>query len=285
MSEPIVIGMPTNTQLIKDLQPLKDILGLDGREGRFVTAGFRNVIFRTLRAQDIANQLYDFSAKTDGGIVGLDTMIETSLAAKKALQRKYEFANEEWLTTEVKESIVNSPGNRVEQLFQMKLGTITRMTVLARQEDEYCFGDPRALGNMPAVCFVTSYPNLTEKAVRKPIVEFFRPIGIYCSDNVKCVNGQVESIVRNQDYKDIRAIGVDIVRSGKSAKEYGLKQFGSPLLESKLGFYSKKGSGNGNLFVDFAQYLKESLQTAQIPIEKGTGVLFEDALQAWTPKP
>lgn len=137
-TETLRVAIPSNSRLSEDLKPLFENMGLEKTEtpGQLKSNKFRGPIFRTMRVQDIARVLRIETSRV--GILGLDTMLERNLS--------------------------NTPGMNPNNVLTFDVGT-TRMTMLVRKED---------LDRLPQVTdksagIITSYPNITEYAVKENI--------------------------------------------------------------------------------------------------------------------
>lgn len=260
-SSELVIGIPTNSRMVEDLAPLRDIMRLEGKQGVLKSPDFPNARFRELRSQDIAKILASlYPSPMEFGIVGKDIMIEAFLPILDA-----------WTY----ESGV-SRSTMVQEVFGLDIGAEVELRALIRSEEKF---NPQ-----PINIVVTPYPNITAKAFEDGLRKF---LGIFAGIQTRRIRlqnvaGKTESLIRNEDFGPTIA-GIDLVRSGNTAKEFGLKTYGKALLVSRPGLYKKIGNSDPNLVMDFLCFFKERLKTAGIPILNEEGRNFEDALAQWTP--
>lgn len=265
-SEPLIVGIPTNEKLAEDLAPFTDSLELEGSQGRLTSPKFESAIFRPLRAQGIARFLCDGRAsRMDVGIVGTDTMVEKMLANSVRTQCINQLVGDVFARPPVSEVEVGRIAN---------IDTPpTRLEVLIREEDEeklqkWAEGDAD-VWKEPSPAIVTSYPNIAQVFVFKALSDFVkRQIGEAGSNYSPCmssvieVRGQVESILRNSDIIIPKVcFGLDIIRSGKTVREFGLKTFGESVLVSRPGLWVKDAQYADkipkNQLEDFMAFIRE----------------------------
>lgn len=286
--ETLKIGLPTNSRLNEDLKPFITSLALEGRNGRMKASGLANAEFRMLRVQDIATFLR--RGILDLGIVGLDVMVEEVLSDGKNNKRS-EGSVEDF--RDDKGDIVNA--------FSIDAGEVTKMTLLMSEgereatEDWSRLSDPAVYSRKvpydnPQINIVTSYPKIARASIARNLQDYFSPT---CPKNdvpfriawvfIQEVAGKVEEIVTNRDFPG-QSFGLDIVKSGKTAKECGLVAFGEPVLESRPGLYAfeREGRRFKNQIQDGIAFLREKLMVAQVPITNGLGQNFvESGLKNW----
>jgi hypothetical protein len=163
------------------------------------------------------------------------------------------------------------------RLLEIEVGEPADLCVLVRNEDEEDVVRGREFPvDTPGL--LTSYPNLADRLVR-PVLQRLtgRPLLI------REARGQVEAILRNRDYKDA-VFALDVVRSGETARSYGLRVLGRPLLTSRPQLFIRnrlRGFG-GDRFMNesFLRFMREKLEEADIGC-RGTF----DALQPWNVAP
>lgn len=288
-SEILKIGFPINSRLAEDLAPLRDVLTLEGKRGCFVAKGLKGSVFRMLRVQDIARMLRRNTLQA--GIVGLDIMIEDNLEEK--IPVPYRSLPCAYWRNEVPEMISRNLCREIENILTLSAGKPTEMTVLVRPEDFVTM----PIGEITTIIaglkdaeatVVTSYPNIARASVVPGLKrEFLRrdepfPITV----RVEEVAGKVEEIVRNADFEGAN-MGLDIVRSGETAKACNLQVFGAPVVISSPGLYilkPEKLSRNppSDQIEDVIQFLKEKFDEAGIQTCAGLGANFvEKGLKEW----
>lgn len=251
-STEITIAIPTNSRITEDISPFREALRLEGKQGVYRSSDFKNARFRDLRAQDIARLLA--LGLLNIGITGRDIMLE----------KLFE------IVAPVRDSIF--------EICEIRAGKPAKMSLLGRSEDSSygILGDRfRPNGSL----IVTSYPELTKAAVLDGLEKYLsRRLTIQTAD------GKVEGLVRNQDFGPTVG-GVDLVRSGDSAREYGLLPIGDrPILESWSTIYRSAVVGpEMNLVADAISFLRKKATEAGFSLSEGSGLRPEKNLQQWKP--
>lgn len=287
--EVLKIGLPTNSRLSEDLKPFTDALGLEGKNGRMRAKGLEGAEFRLLRVQDIASFLR--RGLLNIGLTGLDVMIEESLP--------------------LRDSGDSSREGEIQNIFSIKAGEPTRMTLLMRAEEKKEFDDwsqfkkknrrkrflQREKFGKNSMNIVTSYPRIVNASVLPGLNDYFnpavkysgplrgliRPLSSLIQVLVQEVGGKAEEIVRNGDFPG-KSVALDIVKSGKTAKECNLVPFGEPILESTPGIFTFEGKGLSSRaqIQDCIQFIREKMLEAQLPTTDGLGRNFVDeGLKDW----
>lgn len=240
--EPIIIGLPTNTRLAEDCRPIKEALELEGKMGRFTSPYVPDAVFRTGRARDIVLRLRDniFGLGIIGDDTALDMDLERGMQTNKSdiklpcpdakftfeiprtchgtdwdIQRKYEYVK-----------IIPCNVTAQNKLASFNVSDPSILSVLRRAEDVNK-EDSTAKG-----IFLTSYPTLSDKIIKRTprLRDYFKSKTLDSK-----VDGQIEAIVRNRDISNIIG-GIDVVRSGKTLKEFDLVP--SYLFESRTGLWT-----------------------------------------------
>lgn len=248
----ITIALPTNSRIADDIKPLREALRLEGKQGVSRSPDFKNARFRDIRAQDIA-RLFALGLM-DIGITGRDLMLEKLF--------------------EVSTSTAGMVFEVCEICSDKKPA---QMSFLGRGGDFYRFIDNSFRPQGSKV--VTSYPELTRASVLPGLQRFLgRTLQIQIAD------GKIESLVSNQDFGPTVG-GVDLVRSGKTASEFGLYCFGDkPILESWPTIYRSAVVGpEMNLVADAISFLRKKATEAGFSLSEGSGLHLEKNLQQWKP--
>lgn len=282
----LTIGFPTNKRLAESLAPLEETLA---------SQRFQNVQWRPLRTQDSANMLYERNSSLDMAIGGRDLMIIERIRQERNLSK---LPPDPMITADTEATLT-----AVSEVLDLDNASPVNMCLLIREEDEEKLlaardrkngggtKNPSRFGDRIYSAIVTSYPDIAEVALVEPLTEYVRPLEqddpnsmIRLPLIIREVNGKVESILRFRDYRDVD-FAIDIVKTGKTAAAMEVKQFGTPLLESKTGLYRGLNARNKSpqLLKDFIESFKECLLRAGLGWKKGMGENFADALKPWKP--
>lgn len=254
----------------KDLQGLTEAMGLTEAEpGTLRTQRFPGAIFRTLRAQDIANMLGGPNApysNLDLGITGNDIMLETRLRTGKALQRETRLRPDKAFPVPATNILeMETPPTQLRVIAKREM---TRESNNKDTSPMVFFPDSEPEIWAREVVIPTAYPEIAEKGVQLSEIGY----GAYLYGNFIPTAGQTESIVRNSVYGKVQAgttnivgtLGVDVVRTGGTLKKYALEGVGNPLLEAYAGLY-RKGNIPEELnprLEEFTAFLRESMEKA-----------------------
>lgn len=272
----LTIGFPTNKRLAESLTPIAETL---------TSQRFPNVQWRPLRAQDSANMLYEKNSSLDMAIGGRDLMIIERIRQERNLSK---LPPDPMIIADTKAVLA-----AVSEVMDLDNASPVNTCLLIREEDEEKLleardrkngggtKNPSRFGDRMYSAIVTSYPDIAEVALVEPLTEYVRP---RLPLIIREVNGKIESILRFRDYRDVD-FALDIVKTGKTAAAMEVKQFGTPLLESKTGLYRGWNARNKSpqLLENFIESFKECLLRTGLGWKKGMGENFADALKPWKP--
>lgn len=217
-SNEIIIGLPSNSRMRKDLEPYEQALEIKRDGIRFTSPLIRGASFRGNPVADIARCL--IAGVYQLGILGDDTAIENNL-------EKVE--DQLGLPVSLAKDLVIRPADKV---FDFPVGE-TCMTLLVKPE--MLKGITELYELLQSGYIATSYPNLARKIFSRKYKTF--PL-------IYPLTGQVENFVANNDRGDIVG-GYDIVRSGETAKKAGLVPY-LPTLISRPGLWKTPQAANSD---------------------------------------
>lgn len=217
-SNEIIIGLPTNSRMKKDLEPYEQVLEIKREGARFTSPLFRNVSFRANPVADIATCL--ITGVYQLGILGDDTAIENNMEKEE---------NELGRPVALAKDLIIRPADKV---FDFPVGE-TCMTLLVKPE--MIKGITELYELFQRGYIATSYPNLARKTFSRKYNTFPR---------VYPLTGQVENFVANNDRGDIVG-GYDIVKSGETARKAGLIPY-LPTLISRPGLWKTPQVANSD---------------------------------------
>lgn len=229
----IKIGYPANSCMADDLKPAAELLELEGKQGILRSRFIPGAEFLPRRVMDIARCVRNglFTA----GFIGDDTACEEDLEISSPDSVSFP-------------ALALAFFDDLEDMYAPALGQKRRFNVRPylfspeRRIARFCFGDPAfmTLFSRPDIMpfqtpslllssgkIATSYPNLARKALR--LSNKFR------LPDLALFDGKIEAVVANRDDPDIVA-GFDIVRTGKTLEEFGLRQYGA-VMESQPGLW------------------------------------------------
>lgn len=210
--EPIKIAFPANSRTRQDCAPLKEALELTGKENVLQSPFLPYAVFRVLRVTDIAR--FVRAGIFSLGIFGDDIAVENGL--------EIPFANEGndgiIMGPRTLSPLVIYPKNRIVSF--KGLDKSAYLTLMIREEELSSYPNSESL--ISAGIIATSYPTTTYKLLGR-------------RGEILVCDGQIESLVRNQDIPRIVA-GVDIVKRGETMRSFRLFPY-STLLESSPGLW------------------------------------------------
>lgn len=231
--EPIRFGIPKNSQLRKDCEPLIKALELrSAGMGNMRTDLFPDVLVRELRVQDIAQMIR--AGTMDLGIICDDILQESAAGQKEGLDAS------------------NLKPDR------LAIGELVDISLLIRREDRPLFDQPEGDQQSQGRSIISPYPNITSLAQSRS-GSSLRSMMKLRNAEIRRVFGQTESILRAGDIPNALA-AVDVVRSGKTAEEFDLMVYGPPILSSRA--ILARSPGDSPRTGDVLQGIREKLSQA-----------------------
>lgn len=282
----LTIGIPVNSRIAEDLAPLRDAMRLEGTQGTLKSPYFPRARFRELRSQDIANILSDpgLTPSMDMGIVGHYTMIETQLGRLRGLRDlTRSFADNGGGNLNVDAPTIERIRGRVFEVFGIDAGKLVKIEVLIRDDEN----DENIMKRRDPLV-LSSLPNITRSVIMDPLGDYLARLNAAVErpralPKLEYAAGKIESLVRNQDFGATFA-GVDLVCTGATAREFGLKPLGTSVLTSRPALYRRENAENrSRMITDFIEFFRESAKRAGTPLIAGKGVAFDKKLSTWQP--
>lgn len=273
-AEPLIVGIPANSRLAEECEPMLEALELQGDYGRLQSPLVPSAVFRRLRVKDIARFVKEGIFTL--GMLGDDTAFEQKLM-KAQFKQVSPYGGSERAETEYVPSTPNEYYDsnvftrnplsikalpwRIDPMNKFASFEVERPSVLSffvRDEDlpNLTLNTFSNLFPRPKGVLVTSYPNIVRSLTQRRYDIDFSAMEVDSN-----VNGQVESIVRNGDIPNVCA-GVDIEKSGRTLEEFGLTRVLN-LMESRPGLWSSPSVAKDKTaqLEDVVSALRERLST------------------------